>query len=63
MFRAVSLLGIAVFALAAVALVRPPRAVAGEPGQDDNTAQAEKNRLGLQLEGLAHSYHAKFSLN
>jgi hypothetical protein len=65
MLRLVSLVGLAVLTLAAVAVAAAPRPTAEEPRPEDNSLNAASpNRLPRAVTGLsALSFHAPFSLN
>jgi hypothetical protein len=65
MLRFVSLVGLAVLTLAAVAVATTPRLVAEEPRPEDNSVNAEsQNRFARTRTGSSVlSFHAPFSLN
>jgi hypothetical protein len=63
MVRLFSLFGIAVFALAAVAVASTPRIAAEEPSGDTGTPEKAKSRVPAPTSVAASSFHARFSLN
>jgi hypothetical protein len=62
MLRVVSLVGLAVLTIAAVAAATNPRQTSEEPAREENGRTGEA-RERLQLARPEIAYHARFSLN